>query len=835
MRRRAKPAKAKVEGKRPPTLKGSKTDDSRVRDLEMRLAEALKDKAETLDQQTATSEILRVISQAPGDLQPVLTAVAQNAARLCDARDVAIVRLDGGSLRMVAGTGAFSEMLAPDYNAQDIPGTRGSVTGRAITDRMTIHVHDLAEESEAEYPHGRALQKRYGHRTMLAIPLLREGLAIGAISICRFEVRPFSESQIALLQTFADQAVIAIENARLFKELQEKNGALTEAHAQVTESLEQQTATGEVLKVISRSAFDVQPVFDTIAESAVRLCGAERAFIFRFDGELLRAAASYNAGADLRAFVDENPIRPGQQTISARAALERRTVHIADVQADTAYSYAMRDVEPIRTVLAVPMLKGDELVGTITIYRLEANPFAGKQVALVETFADQAVIAIENVRLFTELQASNRELTTALDTQTATSDILRVISGSRTDVQPVFDAIVTSAVRLLGGYSGGLTQVAGERIELAAQTSIDDAGDAALRASFPRLILSQDPNAEVISDRAPLNIADAHHDPRLSEAARVAARVRGYRGVVIVPLLRRDEAIGTLGVTRREPGGFTDDEIALLKTFADQAVIAIENVRLFKALEASNAELTESLAQQTATSEILRTIAHAQTDTQPVFDTIVRSAARLCHAANAALFLTHGGMLYEPANYDSSPEALAATRARYPRPVGMDTIPGMAVLTRSVIHVPDTEDPSAIEHVRQRGRLLGFRGMVTVPMLREGEPVGAIIVTHRDPGLFSDAEVELRRSGRHRRRECPVVQGAGGPDRRPDTLGRAAHCAGGSGTRRQLHARSRNRADHHCVAGRPAVGAGRRCGLRVRRGRRRVRPTSGYRNRGRAR
>ena len=238
------------------------------------------------------------------------------------------------------------------------------------------------------------------------------------------------------------------------------------------------------------------------------------------------------------------------------------------------------------------MLRDGTVIGAVAVGRFTSGPFAERQIALLKTFADQAVIAIENVRLFTELQASNRELTTALDTQTATSDILRVISRSQTDVQPVFDAIVASAVRLLGAYTGMLTRIAGDQIELAALTSTDDAGDAALRASYPRSLHSEATHAQAIRDRAPVNIADAHTDPRLPEAVRARARVRGYRSQVVVPLLRHDEAVGAISLTRREPGGFTDDEIALLQTFADQAVIAIENARLFTELQEKNQALT---------------------------------------------------------------------------------------------------------------------------------------------------------------------------------------------------------------------------------------------------
>src|SRR5215472_17388094 len=261
--------------------------------------------------------------------------------------------------------------------------------------------------------------------------MLRDSVPLGTISVARAEPGPFSDNQIALLQTFADQAVIAIENVRLFTELQEKNRALTEAHAQVSESLEQQTATSEVLKVISRSAFDLQPVFETLVENAVRLCGAEHGAIRRFDGERLHAAAQYNASPQFEAYFKENPIAPGRGSAAGRAALERQTIHIEDALSEPEYTFGVQHlVDPIRSVVAIPMVRAGALLGVITIHRYEVRPFTDKQIALLQTFADQAVIAIENVRLFRELEARNTDLTELLEQQTATSEILRVISST---------------------------------------------------------------------------------------------------------------------------------------------------------------------------------------------------------------------------------------------------------------------------------------------------------------------------------------------------------------------------------------------------------------------
>jgi signal transduction histidine kinase len=365
---------------------------------------------ESPQQQTATAEVLKVISSSPGDLEPVFQAMLENAARICEAKFGNLKLWEGDGFRVVAvhGEEAFVERRRRQPKLSIIEDSTTALAVLAKT-KAVVHIADLmAEQAYINRSHPRIVElvEVAGARAFLAVPMLKEEELLGAIVIYRQEARPFSDKQIELVQNFAAQAVIAIENARLLNELRHRTDDLSEA-------LEQQTATSEVLKVISRFAFDLQPVFDTMAESAVRLCEAERAYIFRYDGEVLRAAASFNAGPEHQDQVYRNPIPLGRHSVSARAGLERRTVQVADVQADPEYNYVARDGGLVRTTLAVPMLKGDKLIGTLTIYRLEVKPFTAKQIALMETFADQAVIAIENVRLFDEIQDKSRQLAEA--------------------------------------------------------------------------------------------------------------------------------------------------------------------------------------------------------------------------------------------------------------------------------------------------------------------------------------------------------------------------------------------------------------------------------------
>jgi signal transduction histidine kinase len=608
MGRHAKPAKVKAKAKRPLVRKAPTKGAARVQELEKRLAETSallqeKDRAltearaqvtETLEQQTATSEILRVISSSPTDVQPVFEAVAESAARLCEAPDVSIFVQEADHLRVAARHGPIPSDTVLPLNPE-------SGVGWAVLAGRTVHVADMQTEID-RFPVSVQNARRLGFRTTLNVPLIREDVAIGAISLRRAEIHLFAERQVALLETFADQAVIAIENVRLFKELESRNRDLTEA-------LEQQTVTAEVLKVMSRSTFDLQPVLDTLIENAARLCNARRGVIVRRDGDVYRGVAFYNASPDLVEFIKRHPVTPGRHTITARVALERRTIHVADLQADPEYTYALRDVDPIRTELGVPMLRGDDILGVIILYKLEVQPFTDKQIALLQTFADQAVIAVENVRLFRELQEKNQALTQAhaqvteaLEQQTATAEILRVISSSPTDLQPVLVTVAENAARVCGAIDALIWLVEGEFLHWVAS-----------RGAIPptteeRLISRGWVTGRAVVDRQTIHVHDlAAESDTEYPVGKAAQRQTGHRTTLATPLLREGVPLGVISIRRMEVRPFSDNQVGLLKTFADQAVIAIENVRLFKELEAANRELGAASRHK---SEFLANMSH---------------------------------------------------------------------------------------------------------------------------------------------------------------------------------------------------------------------------------
>jgi GAF domain-containing protein len=524
---------------------------------------------QSLEQQTATAEVLSVISSSPGELQPVFQAMLENAVRICEAKFGSLFRFDGETIQFAAEVGTppgYAEFQKRRGFVQLRPGTLLERTART---KQVIHTADYAAEP---FPGNAATLG--GARSTLCVPMLKDDELVGAIFIYRTEVRPFSDKQIALVQNFAAQAVIAIENTRLLNELRQRTDDLTE-------SLEQQTATSEVLSVISSSPGDLEPVFQTMLENAVRICEAKFGSLYRFDGENFHFAAEVGTPLEYATFQkDRGPLRPRSGTQLERVLRTKQVCHSDDYAAEAVPGYAAT-LGGARSIVYVPMLKDDVLIGVINIYRQEARPFTDKQIELVKNFAAQAVIAIENTRLLSELRQS-------LQQQTATSDVLKVISRSTFDLQTVLDTLVESAARLCEADMAQILRPIDEGFRTVASYGHTSEFREFVKG-YTFSVGRGSVSGRVLMEGKPIQVADVLADPEYSLGE---IQQRGaYRTHLGVPLLREGSPIGVLLLSRKTVRPFDEKYIELIKTFADQAVIAIENVRLLSEIQDKSRQL----------------------------------------------------------------------------------------------------------------------------------------------------------------------------------------------------------------------------------------------------
>jgi two-component system, NtrC family, sensor kinase len=730
-------AKRGQMARKPPTTHKRATARKRSAaplDLKKEIANLRRELVEARQQQVATADVLKVISRSAFDLQKVLDTLAGSAARLCDADIAVIHRRFGENFRGVASFGLHEEERRTVLDIQHKPG-RGSLGARVLLANAPVVIDDT--ESDPEYTF-RSFQRRAGIRSMLGVPLIRDRVVIGLLLISRRRVQPFNERHVDLATTFADQAVIAIENVRLFDELHARTEDLRE-------SLQQQTATADVLKVISRSTFDLQIVLQILVESAARLCEAELANIWRPKGTSYHLAASFGVSSKSREqsenvrYLRSIGLVPGRGSIVGRALLERKTVQIPDAQNDP--EYALSEVVRIgdyRTQLAVPLLREGVPIGVIVLIRCTVQPFTDKQIELVTTFADQAVIAIENVRLFDEVQARTEDLRESLQQQTATADVLKVISRSTFDLPAVLQTLVESAARLCDAEKTNITREKDGALYRAEaygfssdfQEYVKDIPIEADRGSA---------SGRALLEGRVVHIPDVKSDPEytLTEGQRLG----GYRTVLAIPMLREGVPIGVMNLARSEMRPFSDKQIELATTFADQAVIAIKNVLLFDEVQARTRELSQSVEELRALGEVSQAV-NSTVDLQTVLNTIVSKATQLSGTEAGAIYVFDQAVqeFHLRATYGMDDSIIAEIKDRHIR-IG-ETAIGEAVERRIPIQIPDIQnDPnSSVLDVIVRA---GFRSLLIVPLLGADRTVGALVVRRKRTGEFPKHTVDL--------------------------------------------------------------------------------------------
>jgi GAF domain-containing protein len=708
-----------------PVTKAGSVAEPSLGDLKRELAEAR-------EREAATAEVLKVISSSPGDLIPVFTAMLENAMRICHAKFGALFRFEDGEMRIAARLGVPVPMVEALKTGDVHAGPHNPMT-KLVTTGELVHVEDyrLHEAYREGDPMSVVGVELGGIRTLLLVPMIKDTEIVGAISIFRQHAEAFSPKQIELLSGFAAQAVIAIENTRLLNELRQRTDDLAE-------SLEQQTATSEVLKVISSSSGELEPVFQAMLANATRLCGAKFGNLYLCEGDAFRISVMHNVPA---AFAEERRRQPifhaPPGSALRRAAESKRAVHIPDVRLDRGYIERQPlfvtavELGGFLAMLSVPMLKDGDLIGAINVYRQEVGPFSEKQIELVQNFAAQAVIAIENARLLNELRES-------LDQQTATSEVLRVVSNSPDDLQPVFEAMLDNAVRICGANYGTLYLSDGNKYKMAALHNAPPEF-----AEFQKRRGWFYPTPGAMLEQAMLTKKVCHSADASAEAVvGNSAKIGGARSTVYVPMLKEGNLVGAIVIYRQEVRPFTEKQVALVENFASQAVIAIENARVLS-------ELHESLEQQTATSQVLQVISTSPGDLRPVFEAMLENATRICDAKFANLFL-YSDNSFRIAAQQNAPAAYAERWQKEPT-LSVDDSPHnpltRLLATKGVVHVDDlSTDQGYIGHSPRMVTLVESakaRTLVAVPMLKDDNLVGAIVIYRQEVRPFTEKQIQL--------------------------------------------------------------------------------------------
>ncbi len=568
--------------------------------------------------------------------------------------------------------------------------------------------------------------ERLGSATLLYAPMLWEDRGLGSILVVRSPPRPFSEREISLLQTFADQAAIAIENARLVNETQE--------------ALAQQTATADVLKVISRSVFDLQAVFETLLTTAVELVGGVGGAIALREGDRLRFKAGASPQGNVRPEFVGRLVEIDRSLVAARAVLSGEIEYIPDSALDPEFRSIGFGAWG-KSYLGIPLSRDGRAEGALTIIASRSNAFTPRHIELIQTFADQAVIAIENVRLFDEVQARTRDLQESLEYQTAISNVLQVISRSPSDVEPVLDAIVGTARTLCHAERAVVWKIEGDEFRPIAFSGMNN--EVIEEIASHRLPTGDGSVAgQAAKSGKAIQILDAANDASVSEKQRAMARAGGIASILAVPLVVDGRSTGCLTLSRTSVRAFSPRECSLMETFADQAVIAVNNARLFEEVQARTRDLEESLAQQTATANVLQVISRSAFDLQKVLDTLITSAVTLCGADNGLIYMQRDEAFYIGSHYnpDFEPGLIEKLRREPQRP-GHGSAGARVLLTGDIVHIPDNQlDPDYDPALRAA---TVSRALLGVPLKRDGAIVGAIALARRTPGPFTDRQIEL--------------------------------------------------------------------------------------------